>query len=222
MTEQTNPQQPDCPAEYEWIKPGVTAWHVSGQEEAYAGIVNHQPFYNPECAGHEDEFGDVWDGWMYTRDGELAEYCCSAARKTKPDAPPDELTTLRAENAALKARVGELENDLALYDAFTASTIKNEAWADTEAVKKARALLEGLGPVVDSLSGLRDAAASVSDGDWKIDDSIKGITTESGLCDIAFNLARWDQEFMVSAFNNLPNLIKALRELGQTLGVKNE
>lgn len=110
MTEQTE-QQPACPAEYEWIKPGAVTWHFSGHKEACVGTVDEPPFYSPECAGYEDEFGDVWDGWMYsTRESPMIEYCCSAARAAKPPTPPDELTTLRAEVARLSEEVERLKS----------------------------------------------------------------------------------------------------------------
>lgn len=140
MTEQT---EPACPAEYEWIKPGVVTWHFSGNEEAYAGTVEEPPFYNPEFAGHEDEDGDVWDGWMYTREDSMAEYCCSAARATKPPAPPNELTTLRATVEALSA-----ENQ-----ALNAEIDKRDQWV-LEACEERNELLQKIADVAEVLEQL--------------------------------------------------------------------
>lgn len=104
-------------------------------------------------------------------------------------------------------------------DDYRARLEEAEARASAEAAKveRVKALLDGVGPVVSDLAQLRDAAHSVSDGDWKLDQSISGITTESGLCDIGFDLARWDAEFMVSAFNNLPALLSAISEVREVL-----
>lgn len=196
----------ECPEEFAWIHPGML---VDYRDRQMLLVTEYPEFlcnqWVVECQYTSDTYGHI---------------ACSDLSPYR-DGLSVELRQAQQERDAARERVAELEGRVEFLEDVT-----NQAQAQmfvhvdrlTNLTEALRARLAALAPLVDSLQELHAAAASVSDGPWKLDESIKGITSESGLCDIGFNLARWDREWMVEAFNRLPTLLAGIAELQALVG----
>lgn len=144
----TNTQQPECPAEYGWMKPGVWAEDNHG----FRTLISRGP--------HRSEDGD----WQVLNKSGLPVDCWylkPAAMDTdddRIDSLISELESLRARLAEAEARVGELESKLRDADIEVnrgyAGKINRAAEAKLAQVK---ALLDGVEPVVDKANRLVSA-----------------------------------------------------------------
>lgn len=195
----TNQQQPECPAEFAWMKPGVFADYREYQiVQIMEPPAIEQNEWRVRCQYTTDTFGYLpcANLEMYGGDSEFNHVCARLAE---------------AEARVAMMTVVDGELSIALDRASKAEV---RASADAAKLARVKALLDGVGPVVKLLKGLHTLAI---DGKWVAKGgAVQEIKNTHGN-HIASDISSFDASFIVEARNSLPAMLSAISEVREVL-----